>query len=153
MEVTFSSYSFDVLTTLQLHKIYKLRSEVFVVEQTCAYQDIDAIDLLVLHLCGWQGDELICYARIIPVGISYDTCSIGRVVVSPAKRGLKLGVRLMKEAIEICKLHFNASVITISAQYYLLAFYESLGFTSKGETYLEDDIPHIKMIYHETSFS
>jgi ElaA protein len=153
VEITFSSSPFESLTTLQLYKIYKLRSEVFVVEQTCAYQDIDDIDLQALHLCGWQNEELISYARLISPGISYDTCSIGRVVVSPTKRGLKLGVTLMQEAIQLCKIHFKATVITISAQYYLLAFYESLGFTSKGETYLEDDIPHIKMIYNETVIS
>lgn len=150
MEITFSSSPFESLTTLQLYKIYKLRSEVFIVEQTCAYQDIDSIDLQAVHLCGWYNDELVCYARVIAPGISFDTCSIGRVVVSPNKRGLKLGITLMQEAIQLCKASFKTTVITISAQYYLLAFYESLGFRSKGETYLEDDIPHIKMIYNET---
>jgi ElaA protein len=121
---------------------------VFVVEQNCPYQDIDEKDFSSLHLCYWLNEELVAYARLIPQGISYETCSIGRVVTSPKHRGKKLGYLLMQKAMELCRSKFNATTITISAQSHLSAFYENLGFTGHGDEYLEDTIPHLKMVYY-----
>lgn len=147
MEITVNCYAFKDLSSLTLHQIYKLRCEVFVVEQQCAYADVDDKDLQAWHLCCFDNEQVIAYARLLPPGVSYESCSIGRVVVNEAYRHQKLGRKLMEEAIHYCCQLFNADTITISAQHYLQAFYESLGFTSAGSVYLEDDIPHIKMYW------
>lgn len=137
--------SFESLTVHELYAILQLRSKVFVVEQNCPYQDMDDTDKKALHLFAVDNNKAIAYARLIPPGISYEQASIGRVVVDPDQRGLALGKQLMKEAIKQIQKNFNTSDITISAQLYLLKFYNELGFKETGETYLEDNIPHIKM--------
>lgn len=148
MEITYTCKRFDALSVHELYRIYRLRSAVFVVEQACAYQDVDEKDIPALHLCAWMGDELAAYARLLPAGVSYASCSIGRVVTAPEFRGKKLGDALMRKAIVLCGEHFDTDTITISAQCYLQRFYENLGFIGQGESYLEDAIPHLKMIYH-----
>lgn len=137
--------SFDELTVHELYAILQLRSKVFVVEQTCAYQDMDDTDKLALHLFAMENNKAIAYTRLIPPGISYEQASIGRVVVDPEKRGTELGKNLMRQSIKTVNEKFNTSHITISAQLYLLKFYNGLGFKEVGDTYLEDNIPHIKM--------
>jgi ElaA protein len=137
--------SFDELTVKQLYYIYLLRSKVFVVEQNCAYQDIDDMDLKAYHLLLCEDDALIAYCRILPPGLVYPECAIGRVVVHPDFRKKQLGKLVMKQAIEQCFVHYNNQDIVLSAQNYLLKFYTELGFKTEGETYLEDDIPHTKM--------
>lgn len=123
----------------------QLRSEVFVVEQNCVYQDIDGKDAKALHLIGTIGDEIVAYARLFAAGYYFDNASIGRVVVSSKYRAHKFGHLLMKAAIAGIEHHFNTKEITISAQLYLKKFYEGHGFVQQGEGYLEDDIPHIRM--------
>lgn len=138
---------FSELNTLQLYKILRLRSEIFVVEQNCVYQDMDGLDTTCFHFCGWQNDKLIAYTRLIPRGISYaDAASIGRVVVSSLARGKNVGRQLMQLSIGNCERLFGAVDIKISAQFYLKKFYESLGFLQISEIYLEDGIEHIGMI-------
>ncbi|RYG53397.1 MAG: GNAT family N-acetyltransferase [Chitinophagaceae bacterium] len=137
---------FNGLDTKKLYQILKTRAEVFVVEQQCNYLDPDGVDIQSMHLCGWQANELIAYARIIPAGIAYAEASIGRVLIRKQFRGNGTGKLLMQKSIEACKTLGNGS-IHISAQYYLLDFYTNLGFGIVGEQYLEDDIPHIGMIY------
>jgi ElaA protein len=117
------------------------------VEQNCPYQDADGKDQEALHLMGLKGKELVAYARLLKPGISYKESAIGRVVVSPKHRGKKYGIELMEQAIRNCILTFNASEIIVSAQKYLEKFYTDLGFLTESDTYLEDDIPHIKMRY------
>lgn len=139
--------SFEELSTTKLYKILQLRSEVFVVEQNCVYQDMDDRDLRSFHMCGWLHDSLIAYTRLLPPGLAYaDAASIGRVVTSPKARGQSQGRELMKRSIEECKHLFGEVDIRISAQLYLQAFYESFGFTKTSDIYLEDNIPHIAMI-------
>ena len=138
---------FDELKNQELYDILKLRSMVFVVEQNCVYQDIDDKDLKSWHLLGYHHNELVAYLRIIPQGISYPEASIGRVVTHPDYRKKGLGIELMKTGIEKTLNQFNADKIKISAQCYLIKFYSDLGFLAQGEEYLEDDIPHIHMIY------
>lgn len=138
---------FSRMDALTLYKILQSRARVFVVEQNCNYLDPDGLDMNSLHLCGWNGKELIAYARLIPPGISYEAASIGRVLICKDHRRYGLGNVLMKKAIEETLKHFNTSSIHISAQYYLLEFYTRLGFVAHGEQYLEDDIPHIGMDY------
>lgn len=141
----FAVYSFNELSVKQLHSIYYLRTKVFVVEQNCAYQDADEKDLKAFHLLMNHQDTLIGYCRILPPGVSYPECAIGRVVIDPAYRKKKLGIELMKRSIQQAVELFDCQIIVISAQTYLLNFYGNLGFVPQGETYLEDDISHIKM--------
>ncbi len=138
--------SFFDLTPQELYNIIRLRNEVFVVEQNCVFQDADNIDQQCCHLCGWDDDNLVGYARLVPDGVVYNEVSIGRVVTSPAYRNKGAGRALINEAIEKCILIFGKKNIKIGAQLYLKKFYESFGFRQAGEKYIEDGIEHIKMI-------
>ncbi len=145
----FTCKPFSQLTLEELYDIMVLRQEVFVVEQTCPYLDADGKDQLGFHLMGWHEnhDNLLVYARLLPPGVSYkDYASIGRVVSSPSVRGKSYGKRLMEMSVIWCDLLFPGVAIKISAQCYLIRFYESFGFKTIGEEYLEDDIPHIGMV-------
>lgn len=139
---------FSQLSTKQLFDIYKLRSRVFVVEQNCAYQDVDEQDLEAWHIMLLdQKGLLMAYCRIIPPASEQDLPHIGRVVVEPSSRGKKWGIEIMKLGIRKTNEMFEHKAIVISAQAYLNKFYSSLGFVAEGEGYLEDNIPHIKMVY------
>ena len=143
----FTLKEFSALSTTELFEIYKLRSEVFVVEQNCAYQDVDDKDLSAFHLMLFEDDQLAGYTRILPPTVSYTEPSIGRVAVKKEFRTQGTGKILMKQSIKQSLELFNNQNIVISAQSYLLKFYTELGFTREGEEYLEDDIPHVKMKY------
>ncbi len=144
----FTCLAFNELSVYTLYEILALRQEVFVVEQNCPYQDCDGKDLQSWHLMGRDtSGKLICYTRLLPKGISYENyVSIGRVVSSPSARGTGSGKTLMEESIRMCRELFSNQSIKIGAQTYLLKFYEGFGFRSTGEEYLEDGIPHTKMI-------
>lgn len=136
---------FETLSLEELYQTLLLRSEVFVVEQNCVYQDIDNKDQKAIHVLGYTNTELVAYARLFKAGDYFEQASIGRVVVSPKYRKKMAGHALMKTAIDAVYQQFHTKEITISAQLYLKKFYESHGFVAQGETYLEDDIPHIQM--------
>lgn len=136
---------FNELTLQELYKLLSLRNEVFIVEQNCVYQDLDGNDDKALHVLISENDELLAYARIFDKGIKYSTASIGRVIVAPSKRNLKLGHVLVNAAVDAVHKHFNTEEITISAQEHLQKFYAAHGFVTTSETYLEDDIPHVEM--------
>ena len=138
--------SFTELTPAELYDILKLRSEVFVVEQQCIFLDMDDKDQDSRHLQGRLSDELVAACRILPPGLAYDEPSIGRVVGSPRYRGKGAGIALMENAIRETIRLYGTLPIKIGAQLYLKRFYESLGFVQCSETYMEDDIPHIKML-------
>lgn len=138
--------TFEELTTQELYDLLQLRSEVFVVEQDCVYQDIDGKDKKALHILGFKNDKIIAYTRIFKPGDYFEISSIGRVVVAKNERQYKYGSDIMKASIKAIKKHYNDTKIKISAQCYLNAFYINLGFTPIGEEYLEDGIPHIAMI-------
>jgi ElaA protein len=137
--------SFNELSLQELYSMLQLRSEVFVVEQNCVYQDIDGKDEKALHLLGEIDQKLVAYARIFKPNDYFEKASIGRVIVKQSSRELKLGHELMQNAIEAIEKHFNETKITISAQLYLQKFYESHGFVRTSEVYLEDDIDHVEM--------
>ncbi len=137
---------FKELTTSELYEILQLRSEVFVVEQDCVYQDLDGKDQKALHVIGIKEGEIIAYTRLFNSGQYFDTPSIGRVVVKDTERKYGYGHHLIKTSIQAIVDNYSESKITISAQTYLKKFYESHGFIKVGEEYLEDGIPHIKMI-------
>lgn len=136
---------FNELTVQELYKILSLRNEVFIVEQNCVYQDLDGNDDKALHVLITENDELLGYARIFDKGIKYPTASIGRVIVAPSKRNLKLGHVLVNAAVDGVHKYFNTEEITISAQEHLQKFYAAHGFVTTSEMYLEDDIPHVEM--------
>ena len=136
---------FNELSLQELYSILQLRSEVFVVEQNCVYQDIDGKDEKALHLIGEIEGKIVAYARLFKPNDYFENASIGRVITKEEVRNLKLGHQLMLNAIAGIKNFFNEEKITISAQLYLKNFYESHGFIQTSEMYLEDDIPHIEM--------
>jgi ElaA protein len=144
----FHSLKFQDLNSTSLYAILQLRNEIFIVEQNCPYQDMDGKDEQSIHLCGYDdNNKLIAYCRILPEGISYSNyCSIGRVAVVQESRSNNYGKLLMQTAINYCLKHYTKK-IKISAQFYLKKFYTELGFVIIGDTYLEDNIPHIAMVH------
>ena len=139
---------FQELTVDETYNILKLRSEVFVVEQNCVYQDLDGKDDRAMHLFYKEENEMIAYTRIFQKGDYYpENPSIGRVVVSKKERGKEIGKSIMKESILYIKNNYNNKSIELSAQKYLDKFYKELEFYSQGDDYLEDGIPHQRMFY------
>ncbi|AWM13613.1 GNAT family N-acetyltransferase [Flavobacterium sediminis] len=145
MDLEFKIKSFNELSIVELYELLQLRSEVFVVEQNCVYQDIDGKDEKALHVLGYYESNLAAYSRLFDKGYYFDESSIGRVVVSPKYRDKKFGHELMKVSIRAISDFYREETITISAQEYLQKFYEAHGFVKISEMYLEDDIPHIRM--------
>ena len=136
---------FAALTAQELYAVFKLRQDVFIVEQTCPYPDIDGTDTEWLHVLGWQDNQLAAYARIRYPNETYSQARIGRVVVASFARGQQLGRLLMQYCMQNIQQAAPKAMIALGAQTYLLDFYQSLGFVSVSETYLEDDIPHQDM--------
>lgn len=140
--------SFDELSREELYEILRSRTAVFVVEQECPYQEVDNHDQKALHVIGMKNGELVAYARLFRPGDYADEASIGRVLVVPSHRKRGLARLIMKASLEAVKTRLNSNTAMVSAQRYLEGFYKDLGFHTTGEPYLEDGIPHIKMIRH-----
>lgn len=137
--------------TLDVHTLYhllQLRSAVFVVEQACAFQDLDGADAQCHHLLALdpQGG-VVASARLVPAGLKYPEASIGRVVTAPAARGLKLGHELMARACAELMRLWGPQPIRIGAQARLQGFYQGHGFVTVSEPYDEDGIAHVEMLY------
>ena len=139
--------TFKELTTNELYDVLQLRSEVFVVEQDCVYQDIDGKDHKAYHVLGYKQDQLVAYTRVFKSGDYFNEASIGRVVVKLNERSHSYGYDIMQSSIDLLLKSFGAKQIKISAQTYLKRFYNNLNFKEIGEEYLEDGIPHIAMIF------
>lgn len=145
--ITWQCKFFSELSNKEVYKILQLRSEVFIVEQNCVYQDCDDKDLKAWHLCAWDDENLLAYTRLFDKGVSYcDAASIGRVLTAPSVRGQNMGKELMRRSIAKIEELFGETTIRISAQLYLKHFYESFSFVQTGEVYLEDGIEHISML-------
>ncbi len=144
--IEINTKKFSELTLNELYEILQLRSEVFVVEQNCVYQDIDFKDQKALHVIGQKNDKIIAYTRIFKPGDYFKDASIGRVVVAKNERKFGYGHIIMDYSIKAINSFFNENIIKISAQKYLKEFYESHNFIQVGKEYLEDDIPHIAMV-------
>jgi len=127
-----------------LYLILKTRQEVFVIEQKCNYLDADNLDQYARHLIGFKDDKIVAYMRIVDQHKLYNHISFGRILVVKEYRGIGLGIDLMKQAINLISVPGGS--IVMSAQSYLIDFYIKFGFYTIGEDYLEDNIPHIKMI-------
>ena len=138
--------TFEELTKRELYDILQLRSEVFVVEQNCVYQDIDGKDHRALHILGFKNNKLIAYTRAFKPGDYFEEASIGRVVVKKSERSKGYAASVMKASIQAVNNIYRELTIKVSAQTYLRDFYNDLGFHQVGEEYLEDGIPHIAMI-------
>ena len=138
--------SFYELTAEQIYTILCVRQEVFVLEQECLYLDADGKDRRSFHLMGFNGNELVAYARIVEPGVSYPEVSMGRILTTAKARGTGAGIELMHVGINEIENRFGKVPIRISAQTYLLEFYQKFGFSSTGKEYLEDEIPHTEML-------
>ena len=144
--MTIQVKSFQELSTTELYDLLQLRSEVFVVEQDCVYQDVDGKDNKAFHVLGYHNQQLVAYTRIFKPGDYFKEASIGRVVVSEKSRGSGAGYEIMKASIQFVNDNLAQTDIRISAQTYLKTFYNNLGFIKVGEEYLEDGIPHVNML-------
>ncbi len=138
--------TFQELTISELYEILQLRSEVFVVEQDCVYQDIDGKDAKALHILGKKEGKIVAYTRCFAPNIYFEEAAIGRVVVKETERKFGYGHQILKASIEEIQQRYQTTTIKLSAQQYLTHFYETHNFKQIGEGYLEDGIPHIAML-------
>lgn len=139
--------SFEQLSTWQLYDCLRLRTDVFIVEQTCPYPELDGRDKHpeTYHLLGYRDDKLTAYARLLPAGLTYDDPSIGRVVTAQSERGNGCGHELLRQALQHMHELWPNQAITIGAQARLVSFYQQHGFETISAEYLEDGIAHIDM--------
>ena len=142
-EIVFHQKKFQELIVDELYELLRIRSEVFVVEQNCVYQDMDGDDQKSILLWLTVADKVVALARVCPAGTHMQEVSIGRVITT--ERGKGYGKQMMLHAIEAAKEHFGAKQIDIEAQEYAKGFYESVGFKQSSETFMLDGIPHIRM--------
>jgi ElaA protein len=146
-KITWETKSFKDLTIDEFFEIIHLRTAIFVVEQNCPYQEVDEKDRKSFHIYGTtEKGEMVAVSRIVPKGISYDEISIGRVALKKEYRGMGIADEMMIESLKFIESHLGKQSIRISAQQYLLNYYNKHGFKQVGEMYLEDNIPHIEMI-------
>ena len=137
--------NFQDLSNTEIYQILRLRSEVFVVEQQCIYQDIDNKDEKAVHIFLKEKNEIIAYSRVFKEKEYFENPSIGRVVVANKRRMYGVGKKIMNISINYIKQNIKAKNIEISAQKYLKKFYSNFGFVQQGDEYLEDNIPHLRM--------
>ena len=136
----------DDMTARQLYKLLAARSEVFVVEQNCVYQDMDGLDLEALHLVGWSDGELGACLRLLAPGAKYAEASLGRVVTTKLVRGSGVGREMLSLAVRRLDQDYPTQPTRISAQAHLQKFYSEFGFRTVSDEYLEDGIPHVEML-------
>lgn len=137
----------DTLTAPELYQMLQLRTEVFVIEQNCIFQDMDGADDQAVHLLGTQGGQLIAYARLFPSGIKFKEASIGRVVTRGSARGGGLGHVLIQRAVTSVHTLWGMQPIRIGAQARLKGYYSQHGFADVGVPYVEDGIDHLEMVW------
>ena len=142
-ELQLHEKTFQELTTAELYELLRVRSEVFVVEQNCVYQDLDGDDQKAVHLWLTETNRIVALARVCPAGTHMQNISIGRVITT--ERGKGYGKQVMLHAIDAAIAHFGATVIDIEAQEYARGFYETVGFRQSSEPFMLDGIPHIRM--------
>ena len=144
--------TFNALTNEELYEVLRLRVDVFVVEQACPYPEIDGKDLEALHLMAKEAHtgKIVAYSRLLAPGVSYEEASLGRVIVASEWRKTGVGLQLLQKAVERLLSEYGPT-IQIGAQAHLEAYYEKVGFVKNSDVYLEDDIPHIDMLYAPAS--
>lgn len=136
---------FDELTAGELFEIYKLRVSVFVVEQQCPYQEVDEADRHAYHLCLRDDSGIAAYLRVVEPGILFDTAAVGRVLSVRRRQGL--ASRLLREGLRAAREKYGAEAVTLEAQVYARSLYEKAGFRAVSDEFLEDGIPHVRMVY------
>ena len=146
-ELVLHKKSFRQLRTDELYELLRVRTEVFVVEQNCVYQDLDGDDQEAIHLWLTLENKIVALARLCPAGTHMTEISIGRVITT--ERGKGYGKQIMLHAIDAAIEHFGATLIDIEAQEYAKGFYESVGFKQSSDTFMLDGIPHIKMTWRK----
>lgn len=146
-ELVLHKKPFHQLTTDELYELLRVRSEVFVVEQNCVYQDLDGDDREAIHLWLTLEGKTVALARVCPAGTHMTEISIGRVITT--ERGKGYGKEILLHAIDAASEHFGATLIDIEAQEYAKGFYESVGFKQSSDTFMLDGIPHIKMTWRK----
>jgi ElaA protein len=134
------------LSAEQLYAVLAARVAVFVVEQNCAYQELDGLDSGAEHLIAWSGAEVAGYLRVLAPGTRFDDPSIGRIITTKPFRGSGLGRELVAKGIARARECYPGKPVRMSAQAYLEKFYREFGFATVSEPYLEDDIPHVEMV-------
>jgi len=139
--------AWNQLSRKEINDIFSLRSEVFVIEQECIYQDVDGKDEKADHVMLFVNNELVGYTRVFNENIYFKEASFGRAVVKKSHRGEGYGHLLVEKSLDHLKTN-KQSPIKISAQSHLKEFYSSHGFVAKGEEYMEDGIPHTAMYCH-----
>jgi ElaA protein len=144
-EITWKFAAFDTLSLTELYAVLQLRSEVFVVEQSCVFQDMDGADTAAMHLLGTSSGQLVAYARCFAAGVKFKEASIGRIITRGELRGSGAGHLLVRQAIDSLTQQWGPQAIRIGAQAQLENFYRQHGFETTGEPYIEDGIPHIEM--------
>ena len=144
---------FEDLKFEEIYNILKIRNEVFIVEQRCAYQDCDEKDKKSFHLYLEDEGVIVSYLRILEKGVSFNEVSIGRVLVNKNYRSQGISREMMLKAIHFIEQSLNETQIKIQAQSYLVNFYGSLGFKESSNEYLEDNIPHIEMLYNKLIYN
>ncbi len=140
------SKEFNDLSLQELYSILKIRQEVFIIEQNCNYLDCDNLDLNAIHIYIKEDLKLIAYLRIIKPKVISENAVLGRILVDSERRKNNIGKKIISHAINLIKHNYPNTSIEMSAQAYLIDFYNQFEFKVYGEEYLEDDIPHIKMI-------
>ena len=138
-------YQLEEMDPLGLYDMLALRETIFVVEQSCLYQELDGLDKTAQHLLVLHGGASVACLRILPPGGSDACARIGRVAVSTHWRKRGIATVMVKEAVEKVSQDYPLCGVCLNAQTYLQKFYESLGFQVNGDEYLEDGIPHIPM--------
>jgi ElaA protein len=145
-EGSWTCQPFEALSGRDVHDLLSLRAAVFVVEQDCVFQDPDDLDLHAHHFLLREAGRLLACQRCLPPGTPYEESSIGRIVVAPEARGRDLGRELVKRGIDFNRRTWPGYAIRIGAQSRLTRFYESLGFRSCEDHYMEDGIEHVHMV-------
>lgn len=134
--------NFDELSVKQLHQIYQLRVAVFVVEQNCAYQEVDEIDGRARHVWLEKNGQILAYLRIYQ---NDSHLHLGRVLVHSNFRKHGYAKQLLHQSLDYIRQHYTQTILEIAAQSYLLPFYRSFGFKEVSTPYLEDGIEHVDM--------
>ncbi len=152
-DITWSFLTFSNLSAGELHDILQARADVFVVEQNCAFREIDGYDRAAHHLTGRDtaasGAPIAAYLRLIPPGVKGETAWLGRLITAKAYRGSGLGREAMRRGLALCRDLYPSAGLNLQAQLYLERFYTSLGFVRISDTYDEDGIPHLDMKWKE----
>ncbi len=144
-KIEWNNKAWKELTNEEIEEVFMLRAKVFVVEQNCAYQDIDSYDQKAIHVLGRKNNKIIAYCRAFDEGDFFNEASFGRALIEKKHRGKGIGHQLVVENLKIMQEKFKDKKIKISAQAHLSGFYQKHGFKPKGEEYLEDGIPHVAM--------